>query len=222
VWQALHDELSPLGVDVTTVALDTPDAAAPWLEPIRADGPRCLIDEGLRTVEALGWVNVPSAIWFDEHGTIQRGPEVAFLKPKRAIPIADDAPPEQREYLEYVNAFPNDAERWLAGLRDWVERGPASAFALTPEEVCARSRSFGLDGARAAAHYALAEHLRGAGDIEGAIVHQRRAHALDPEQFARKRQAWALGGGPERFGTSFLDEMRRIGPTAFYPPLDLS
>jgi hypothetical protein len=200
VWQDLHHEFAPRGVDVVTVALDTPKSAAPWLEAIGPDGPVALIDEALRTTDAFGWVNVPSAIWFDERGTIVRGPEVAFLKP---------------------NAFSSDAEAWLAALRDWVEFGADSRFALTPDEVRNRSRAFGLDAARAAAHYELAERLRTTGHTEDAILHQQRAHELDPEQWTRKRQAWALAGGPERFGTSFVEEMRALGPESFYPPTDL-
>jgi hypothetical protein len=222
VWQDLHHELSPRGVDVVTIALDAPDAAAPWLEPIAPDGPVALIDEALRTTDAFGWVNVPSAIWYDERGTIVRGPEVAFLKPKQTVPIPPDAPDAQREMLGYINAFPNDAATWMAALRDWVERGADSPYALTPDEVRDRSREFGLDAARATAHYTLAEHLRTSGHTDDAIAHQRRAHELDPQQWTRKRQAWALAGGPERFGTSFIDEMRALGPESFYPPVRFS
>jgi hypothetical protein len=33
VWQALHEELEPLGVTVVTVALDLdPDKARPWID----------------------------------------------------------------------------------------------------------------------------------------------------------------------------------------------
>jgi hypothetical protein len=206
---------------VITVALDTPSAAAPWLEAIHDDGPLALIDEGLLTVAAFGWVNVPSAIWFDETGRIVRGPEVAFVRPKRSIPVPPDASAERREALDYIEAFPNDAEAWLAALRDWVARAADSPFARSPADVLSRSRPFGPDAARAAAHHALAELLRTLGFDDDARAHQRRAHELDPGQFNRKRHTWALAGGPETFGTSFLDEMRAHGPLSFYPPVDL-
>jgi hypothetical protein len=221
VWQALHDELTPLGVDVTLIALDTPAAASPWLEPIRDDGPLALVDEALRTTELLGWVNVPSAVWFDERGTIVRGPEVSFVKPKRPLDVPEDASSEQREYLGYINAFPHAGEAWLIALRDWAAHGASSPYALAPDEVLRRSRAFGIEAATAAAHYALAEHLRANGDEAGAVEHQRMAHDLDPEQWNRKRQAWALSGGPDAFGTSLIDEMRAHGPESFYPPVDL-
>jgi hypothetical protein len=221
VWQDLHDELSPLGVDVTTVALDTPASAAPWLDAIRDGGPLALIDEALLTVPAIGWVNVPSAIWFDESGVIVRGPEVAFVRPKRSMPVAADASDEQREAFGYIEAFPNDAEAWLGALRDWAARGTDSPFARSPAEVRQRSRPFGLDAARAAAHHALGEHLRALGDDEDARAHQRLAHELEPGQWNRKRHTWCLAGGPDQFDTSFLAEMRAHGPLSFYPPVDL-
>lgn len=219
MWQALADEFAACDVDVTLVALDTPAAAAPWMEPV--DGVRCLIDEALLTVDAFGWTNVPAAVLYDEAGHIVRGPDIAFIKPKRSMPLPDGAPPEQRQMIEFINAFPNSAEAWLAGVRDWVAKGSSSSFALSPEEVASRSREHGFDAAQAAAHYALAEHLRRSGHEGAARTHYAEAHALDPEQFNRKRQAWSIGGGPEKFGTSFLDQMQRHGPEAFYPPVYL-
>lgn len=221
MWQALHDEFAEHGVDVVTVALDTPASATPWLEALRPDGPVALIDEALLTVDALGWVNVPSTVWFDERGTIVRGPEISFVKPKVHIPTTDSMPPEQREALDYVNAFPHRGDAWLDALRDWVVQGPASRFARTPDEVVRRSRSYGIDTATAAAHHALAEHLRLHGHGDDAVAHQQHAHRLDPEQWNRKRHTWAINGGTERFATSFVQEMRSFGPQSFYPPVDL-
>jgi hypothetical protein len=217
VWQDLHDEFRTHGVDVTLVALDAPDAAAPFLEPLRPDGPRALVDEALLTVEAFGWVNVPSALWYDETGAIVREPEVAFIKPKRELPVPDEASDEQREAVGFINAFDNDAAAWLSRVRDWVVHGASSSHVRSPEQAVARSRAQDPATARAAAHYALAEHLRHAGELDAAIDHFAQAHQLDPEQWNHKRQAWAVTGGPERFGTSFLDQMRRHGPASFYP-----
>ena len=222
MWQDLHAELRAHRVDVVTIALDTPAAAEPWLAPLDHDvGALALIDEALLTVDAFGWVNVPSTVWFDESGRIVRGPEISFVKAKQPMPVNDAMPAEQREMFDFINAFPHSGSAWLDALRDWAEHGDASRFALTPSAVLARSRRYGIDSARAAAHYALAEALRGRGRIDHAIAHQREAHRLDPEQWNRKRQAWALSGGTDRFDTSFLHEMRTLGPTSFYPPVDL-
>ncbi len=221
MWQALHREFQAHGVDVITIALDTPAGAEPWLAPLEVDGLLALIDEALLTVEAFGWVNVPSSIWFDETGRIVRGPEISFVKAKQQLPVTDAMPAEQRETFDYINAFPHRGAAWVDALRDWVEHGAASRFALAADEVVARSRAHGIDAARAAAHYALAEVLRLRGRDDDAIAHQREAHRLDPEQWNRKRQAWAVSGGTDPFATSFLDEMRSFGPASFYPPVDL-
>ena len=220
MWQALHDEFQNHDVDIISIALDTPTAAAPWLEPLRSDGNLALIDEALLTVSAFGWVNVPSTVWFDETGTIVRGPEISFVKPKQPMATNDTISAEQREMFDYINAFPHSGEAWLDALRDWVTRDGASRFALPPQEVVSRSRTYGIDHARAAAHYAMGEHLR-ALDAAAALRHFRRSHELDPEQWNRKRQAWALHGGSEPFATDFLTEMRTYGPTSFYPEVNL-
>ncbi len=221
VWQALHREFQTHGVDVVTIALDTPVGAEPWLASLDADGPLALIDEALLTVEAFGWVNVPSTIWFDETGRIVRGPEISFVKAKQPLPVNDEMPADQRETFDFINAFPHSGAAWLDALRDWVEHGDASQYALSADEVLARSRGYGIESARAGAHYALAEVLRHRGRVDDAIAHQREAHRLDPDQWNRKRQAWAVSGGTDRFETSFLDEMRAYGPVSFYPPVDL-
>jgi hypothetical protein len=220
VWQALHAEFQAHGVDVITVALDTPTAAEPWLAPLDRAGPLALIDEALLTVEAFGWVNVPSTVWFDETGRIVRGPEISFVKARQPMATTDAMPAEQREMFDFINAFPHSGAAWLDALRDWVAHGRASRFARSADEVLAHSRAYGIDTARAAAHYALAEVLRHRGRVDDAVAHQREAHRLDPEQWNRKRQAWAVSGN-DRFATSFLEEMRAFGPASFYPPVDL-
>ena len=220
MWQALHDEFQTHDVDIISIALDTPTGAAPWLEPLRSDSNLALIDEALMTVAAFGWVNVPSALWFDETGTIVRGPEISFVKAKQPMAINDAISGEQREMFDYINAFPHSGEAWIDALRDWVTLGTASRFALPPHEVVSRSRTHGIEQAQAAAHYAMGEHLRGV-DASAALAHFRRSHELDPEQWNRKRQAWALHGGSEPFDTTFLAEMRAHGATSFYPEVNL-
>ncbi len=75
MWQDLRRELSPRGLEIVTVALDTggADAVRPWIEAARPEHPS-LIDRGHLTDELFGIVNVPSGIWIDEAGTIVRPP----------------------------------------------------------------------------------------------------------------------------------------------------
>src|SRR5207302_4783831 len=134
----------------------------------------------------FGIVNVPSGVWIDEGGTIVRGPEPAHPRrpayKDRAVPA--DATPEQRERIELVRALHVEAERYVAALRDWVAHGPASRFALSPDEVVRRSRPRPAATATAAAHFSIGQALHAggvtaAGVTDDAVVHFRAAHRLD-------------------------------------------
>ena len=70
--------------------------------------------------------------------------------------------------------------------------GALSRFALSPEEVVARSQPRSPAVARAAAHFELGEHLWNAVRRDGAIGHFREAHRLQPDNWTYKRQAWSL------------------------------
>ena len=68
MWQALHRELEKEAFIPIAVALDAGGAAATaeWIRRAEPTYP-CLIDERHLVAELYGMVNVPSAIWIDEH-----------------------------------------------------------------------------------------------------------------------------------------------------------
>ncbi len=84
-------------------------------------------------------------------------------------------------------------------IRDWVAHGPRSPFWLSPDEVIAASRPQSKAVSEAAAHFELATHFWGSGNREAAFRHFRAAHALQPDNWTYKRQAWSLIGH-ERVG----------------------
>jgi hypothetical protein len=229
VWQELRTELYPQGLEIVTVALDTggADAARPAIEAAHPAHP-ALIDRAHLLGELFGIVNVPSGVWIDETGTIVRPPETAY--PRRPAfldqQVPADADPATAARLEAVRNLRIDADSYIAALRDWVARGPASPYALTPEEVVARSRPRPLAEAAAAAHFELAQHLHRSGDSAAAIPHFRAAYDLHPDNWTYKRQAWRLlpsGTDPrDIYGTDWLTDVRKIGPENYYPALDLT
>jgi hypothetical protein len=170
---------------------------------------------------------VPSGVWIDEQGVIVRPPEPAY--PRRPAfldtPMPADATPAQREQISVVQQLRVEADAYIAALRDWVTRGPASRFALAPDEVLRRSRPRPLEEATAAAHFELAQHLHRLGQPAAAIEHFRAASALQPDNWTYKRQAWNLlpagQNSREVYGTDWLREVRKIGAEHYYPPLDL-
>jgi hypothetical protein len=230
VWQALHEELEPLGLSVVTVALDfDPAKARPWIEAAGATHPS-LIDADHRVDELFGISNVPMAVWIDETGTLVRPAEGASIRvsPLRSMEISDDLPERLRLVLSEFKNMPDTAEAYRAAIVDWAHRGAESPYALTPDEVVERSQPRSADHSRAAACFELGHHLHLQGDHTAAIAWWKEAHALFPENWTYKRQAWTLESTPDGedsdkaqevqdvYGTSWSDEFLRMGGGATY------
>lgn len=138
------------------------------------------------------------------------------------------------EMLGEVKKIQTDPERYVAAIRDWVAKGAESEFALSPDEVVARSRPRGRSEAEAAAAFELAQHLWREGARDAAVPWFRRAHELDPSNWTYKRQAWTFATTPEGepsdlmqgpnelFEGNWLDDVRAIGAENYYEPWDRS
>ncbi len=198
MWQELRNELHPNGFELVTVGLDTLGDAGcrAFIEAARPEHPS-LIDRHHVLADLFGVINIPSSIWIDETGVIVR-PAEAAPAPPQATPIAPrltlPGKPPQRfvEIMAEAAKIRKDTQGYHAALRDWVARGAASRFALSPDEVVARSRP--RDGAKAMghAHFQLATQLEIEGHHKAAIDHFREAHRLVPDSWTFRRQAWSL------------------------------
>ena len=228
MWQALYRELGPRGLQIVTVALDTAGAEAvrPWIEAAQPEHPS-LIDRAHVVDELFGITNVPSGVWIDEAGTIVRPPETAYPRrpdyQDRAIP--PNASVAEAAGIAEVRKLRTEAETYVSALRDWVEHGAESRFALAPEEVLRRSRPRAAEEARAAAHFELGQHLHRLGRPEDAVRHFRAAYRLQPDNWTYKRQAWALLAPHETplavYGSDWLTDVRKIGAENYSPPLEM-
>jgi hypothetical protein len=226
VWQELRTELHPHGLEIVTVALDAAgsDAAGPWIEKASPQHP-ALIDRAHVVGSLFGIVNVPSGVWIDEEGTIVRPPETAYpRRPSfldRAVP--PDASDAERERIGLVRALTVDAEAYVGALRDWVRHGPASRYALAPDEVVRRSRPCPIEEATAPAHFAIAQALHAEGAADDAIAHFREAHRLHPTNWTYRRDAWSLAGASREdiYRTGWAEEVKKEGIDRYYPKLRL-
>jgi hypothetical protein len=206
-WQALNAELASQNVAVVTVALDIdPEKALPWIEAAPAsDGAAPminLIDSAHVTNELFGFKNVPMAVWIDETGTLVRPAESASIESRdTTTPLPDDLPERVKELLTEARKIPDIADRYRAAIVDWAANGAASEFALDPADVVEASHPRGSDNAAAAANFEMGQHLfqiLGADKGKAAAVpYWRAAHALDPDNWTYKRQAWTLETTPE-------------------------
>jgi tetratricopeptide (TPR) repeat protein len=210
------------------VALDMdPDAARPFIERAQPNHPS-LIDEAHLVDERLGITNVPNGVWIDEHGMIVRPAEPAFpVRPNYLGARAQvSMPPRLAEMLEEAKKIRIEPEKYVAGVRDWVEHGRESRYALSPKEVLRRSGTRQVGEAMAAARFELGQHLHRIGRVDSAMAHFREAHRLQPDNWTYKRQAWSLAdplqGPTDLYDSDWLTDVRRIGAENYYPPLDMN
>ena len=202
MWQQLRNEYADQGFELVTVGLDALGAAGcrEFIEAAQPEHPS-LIDTHHVLANQFGVVNIPSSIWIDEQGMIVRPAEAAPAPPAEAPAMGDldmSALPERmQEMMVHAAQIPNDSEAYHAALRDWIEKGSASDFALTPEQVIERSRPRDPDVSLGHAHFEIASELEVQGHHEAAIRHFREAHRLVPDSWTFRRQAWSLEGPVE-------------------------
>jgi hypothetical protein len=214
-----------------TVALDVGGAevAGSFIDRAKAEHPS-LIDRAHLMDELFGVVNVPSGTWIDEDGTIVRPPEPAW--PGRAVfrdyiprELPADTDPWVIKALDLTKKIRHEPDRYLAALRDWVDNGASSRFALPPDEVVERSRPRTRESSLAAAHFELGQHLHRAGFGDDAVPHFREAHRLEPHNWTYKRQAWTFAHPLQMpndvYDGDWAGDVEKLGPENYYPPTDI-
>lgn len=212
MWRELRDELAPQGFELITVGLDALGAAGcrSFIEAAQPTHP-ALIDEHHVLADLFGINNIPQSVWIDEQGTIVRPAEAAPAPQPLARPDSqemsanferpDPATVPQRfiDMMAEAGQIRAQPEAYHAALRDWVAKGSASVYALSADDVVARSRPRNADNALGHAHFELATELHRRGDVSDAVEHFRIAHKLVPDSWTFRRQAWSLhpvGDGP--------------------------
>jgi hypothetical protein len=175
-----------------------PSKAKPWIEKANPTH-RSVIDSAHITGELLGFTNVPMAVWIDEELNLVRPPEAAELEssPMRDIEISDDLPEDMKILLTEVKAIPDVSVGYKEAVLDWVAKGSESSFSMTPELVIAASAGRPIEHSRAAACFELGQFLFRQGNKDAAVGLWREAHALQPDNWTYKRQAWTIETTPE-------------------------
>ena len=245
MWQVVYDELRGMNLEIVAVALDTAGRQA-VAEKVRPDDPAqrpevlrrvrgwseeqwsrqrapefpCLIDEQHLVADLYGMTNVPMAVWIDEQGRIVRPAEPAGATDhfRRMDPETFGVPDED------ADALAANRRRYLDALRDWVENGADSEFALAADEVRRRTRRPQERDVRAALHVRIGRKLYQRGNLEAAKRHMREAVELCPEKWNYRRQSLVLD--PEAVGTidlssEYNERADASNADAYYPPIDM-
>jgi hypothetical protein len=158
-----------------------PEVARPFVEAASSTHPS-LIDQTHYMDARFGVTNIPQALWLDENSTIVRPPH-----PASPLPVGEAA----LGMVQMIGGM-EEREHYVAMVQDWAEKGSDSRYALSPDEVIARSGSRSPAISEAAAHFELAQHLwRQDGFSDQAIAHFNAAHNLQPDNITYKRQAYS-------------------------------
>jgi len=194
-------------IDPLKYADSKPDLPKETIETAKKVGPltyTVLIDEKHLVSKLYNMVNVPTGVWIDEKGRIVRPNEVAFV---------DD---------RFKNFSGLDSAPYLSALKDWAEKGDKSAFVMSEDRLREKLSANDPNIAQAAAEFGLGEQLYKSGHPEEAIPHFKEAQRLNPKSWNYKRQAWALSDAKRDYGTSFKEEVDKIGGSkVYYPPPEL-
>ena len=216
MWQSLYADLKDSSFVVVAVAMDVSEAARPWIEDANPDYP-CLIDRNHYLADLYNMVNVPQAVWIDEEGRIVRpaenaGSSDAFRNMDR---VTKQMTPEQLKQREHTKST------YVAAVRDWVSKGPASEFVCDAAQVRARLRTPDAAIAAAHAHFRLALYTLRQGKRDEAATHFSEASRLHPESWtiwrqAAEKDATGLATGPE-----FWSRVDELGDEPYHRPIDM-
>ena len=201
----MREELKDSNFEVMTIACDARGAAAvePFITAAHQQHPS-LLDETLQVAELYDVRNVPSIFWIDENGRMVR---------------ANDPVYAQRRNRDTGEVTIN--QEYLDAVRDWVAQGAASAYVMDESRLGSRLRDLEFDDVAAAASFHLGTYLALSGHPDDALIHFKQAHALRPENWTYKRQAWSLGDIERDYGTTFIEAIKDPASCSFYPPVDL-
>ena len=221
MWQSLFESLVNSLADrsftVLAVALDEPEAARPWIQAAQPAYP-CLIDRTHHVADLYNLVNVPQAVWIDEHGRIVRPPEIAgsndgFRQVNRTTGVVPEAVLAERVRIK---------TQYMDAVRDWVLHGAASVNVLDAERAAARLKLPQDTASEAHARFRLGMHLLREGQADEAAAHLADASRLNPDSWAMWRQAAqkdhrGLASGPE-----FWARVDALGERPYYEPADVA
>lgn len=169
-----------------------------------------------------GILNVPNAVWIDEEGRIVRPaePTGSFDTYPYRDPATGQVPPKIQ--AEGVRR----REYYYGALRDWVEKGKDSQFAMSQEELRRRMKLPTPEKEQATACFRLGVHLQQEGSQEEADRLFEEAARIWPDGWTFLRQSWywhplpdwGTLSGPSRIAQAM---QTRPGVKNFYAPLNM-
>ena len=211
VWQSLYAELKDRGFMVMAIAMDTPEAACPFIEAAKPEY-ISLIDRDHHVSALFNMVNVPEAVWIDERGHVVRPAENAgwyegfrWSNRETGEMPADAAEKTTRAKRIYMDA-----------VRDWANNGAASKHVLTSTAAQSQLRRPDENIALAHTHFRLGNYLLHGGHGDAAQRHFDEAKRLHPDSWNIWRQTAAKNENGFASGPEFYKRVDALGDRRYY------
>lgn len=175
----------------------------------------CLIDERHIVAELYNMTNVPMAVWIDEQGHL--------VRPVEPTGAGDGFRTMDRATFtmkpEVAAQGRSARQSYIDALRDWVNNGAASRYALSAEQLLARIEAPSSDEATANANFRLGQYLFAQGHNAAAQRYFDSAKGLCPESWHFVRQALEMVGVGNASGAEFFAAVDALGDRPYYPPV---
>ncbi len=197
--------MKDLNFEIIAAAQDTGGeaAAGSWYDAAKATY-TTLIDKQHAVSSAFQLTNVPMGVWIDEKGLVVRPPETAYTK-NQTLKVG-------------AKSIATEGEAYTAALRDWVEKGSASIYALSDDEYEKRVKPRPDNEMQAEASFKLGIHFHETAQPELAAKHFQRAQQLHPDNWNYHRQDWSFT--PTEAGKKWLEKFNKQ-QDPYYPKLEL-
>lgn len=198
----MYEELKDKNFELIAVAQDTAGeaVAGSFYDAAKATF-TTLIDAKHDVSSLYGMVNVPTAVWIDEEGRVVRQNEGAY----------------SRQFQ--LGAMTIGTDDFTPALRDWVEKGEKSDYALKPEQVVAKLKPRTADQAVADASFRLGVYFHQQGNEPLANKYWEQSQKLNADSWNYHRQDWSFT--PKEAMRNWLAKFRALGDQPYYEPLDL-
>lgn len=164
-----------------------------------------LIDEHHKVSSLYNMSNVPTGVWIDEKGRIVRPGEVAYSSDK-SLTLGG-------------KKLTVEGDIYVAGLRDWVEKGYNSVYALNRDRLTKRLKPRATAEAEADASFKLAVYFHKAGNRELAGKYWEQAQKLNPDSWNYHRQDWSFT--PQEASRKWMAKFQGLGDKPYYAPLEM-
>ena len=149
--------------------------------------------------------NVPSGVWINEDGQMVRPVEPASTASK-TLKLGE-------------KAIHTMGDIYISALRDWVEKGEASNFAMTTEELRQQLKPRPAGEQEADASFRLGVYFHKIGHPESAEKYWKHAQKLNPDSWNYHRQEWFFT--PDEANQKWFSKFLQLGDEPYYPALKM-